>query len=345
MRRASPVTRALLLAAVVASLGACGSDDDGAGSAAGGGAGLPDAPTDEVGAPTDGPPEPSFEVSVRDGGLRDRLRGRDVPYRVYAPVGASGPAPVVLVSHGGTGNRTGFTTGEHVGRALAGAGFLAIHVGHLPSVDLATHLVDRPADVSVVLDRLEDGELALPEAFAGTPDTSRVGHAGHSFGAYTAHAVGGATFDRTFTDARVLAIAPISPQGAGQFNAFDRGPEDNTWATVTIPAFNLVGSEEIDGNDIGSVDEPGWRLVPFSRYPAEGDKFLTVVEGQGHRDMWNLGDETVKAYIAGELVRFFSIYVAGDPTLSACDIGGPGAVEATTERRADADASALLGCG
>ncbi|MEL6891708.1 MAG: hypothetical protein AAFP84_08940, partial [Actinomycetota bacterium] len=152
--------------------------------------------------------------------------------------------------------------------------------------------------------------------------------------------VGGATFDRTFTDERIDAIAPISPQGADQFSAFDDGPDDNTWTTVTIPAYNLVGGDEIDTNATGTIDEPGWRLTPFERYPAVGDKFLTVIDGQDHRDMWQDGSIEVNAFIATEITEFFLVYVVGDPTADACSIGAldredSSSVSAQTDRIAD----------
>ncbi len=174
-----------------------------------------------------------------------------------------------------------------------------------------------------MLDRLEAGTFDLPDSFeaSATADTTRVGHTGHSFGAYTAHAVAGATFDRTFTDDRVDAIAPISPQGADQFSAYDNGPADNTWGTVTIPVYNLVGGDEVDTNAVGTIDEPGWRLTPFENYPDDSDRFLAVIDGQDHADMWRGGTAAVDAFVAGEILLFMRVYVAGDPTADPCALG------------------------
>lgn len=278
-----------------------------------------------------------FDVAIEDGEFIEDARNRRIPYRTYAPVGISGEVPVVLVSHGGRGGELVYRSGAHLGTTFAANGFLAIHIGHLPS-DPGVHRLDRPADVSAVLDRLDADTLDLPDAFiaTATPDTTRVGHTGHSYGAYTAHAVGGATFDRTFTDARIDAIAPISPQGADQFRAFDNGPDDNTWTSVTIPAYNLIGGEEIDSNAIGTIDEPGWRLVPFENYPAIGDKFVNVINGQDHSEMWSEGTAAVDAFVAAEILTFFEVYVAGDPDVDPCAIGSsPLDIGYEFDRRAD----------
>lgn len=301
------------------------------------------APTMPTGSTEPAPNRP-FEVVTLDAEVVDAARDRRIPYRVYAPAGLPGAAPIILVSHGGTGNALGSRTGQHLGRTFAAGGYLAVHVGHLPSRPGTQHRIDRPADVSHLLDRLADGTLPLPAGFPGQPDLARVGHTGHSFGAYTAHALAGATFDRTFTDERVLAIAPISPQGPGQFRAFDRGPQDNTWRTVTVPVYGLVGGDELDSNAVDSIVRPGWRLIPSQRYPGTADTFLTVIDGLDHRDMWSTGTPDVEAFVATQIMRFFDVYVRGDPVVDACSIGEGSLPGASTQRRAASSGSRLAAC-
>jgi pimeloyl-ACP methyl ester carboxylesterase len=306
-----------------------------------------DTTTSTTGAPE---PEPdSYEVATIDGELFDATRDRRIPYRAFAPVGAEGQTPVILVSHGGTGSDNAYTRGGHLGRTFAAGGFLTIHVGHVESTGSSRTVVDRPADITFVLDELDAGTVELPAGFGAEPDLTRVGHAGHSFGAYTSHAVGGATFDTpgaaSFADARIDAIGPISPQGPGQMGAFDRGPTDNTWMSVTIPAYNLIGGEEVDTNAVSTIELPGWRLEPFRHYPAEGDKFVTTIEGQDHADMWATGSDEVLSFIAEELLAFFRHYVAGDPSVDACAIGsGDPGVPITTERLASTIDSSIADC-
>lgn len=266
---------------------------------------------------------PAFEVSSSDGELFDATRQRRVPYRVFAPIGVDGPTPVVVVSHGGQGNEWAWMLNNTLGKTIAANGFVSFHIGHLPSTDLDTHLRDRPADVTFLLDRIEADAIALPASFDGTADTTRVGHAGHSFGAYTSHALGGATFTHgTHSDRRILAIAPISPQGVGGgFGGFDNGDDDSTWATVDVPAYNLIGGDEIDTNATATVDEPGWRRTPFEHYTADADRFLTIIDGQDHQDMYNGGSDDVKRFIATEIARFFRAYLTDGALIDACAIG------------------------
>jgi pimeloyl-ACP methyl ester carboxylesterase len=301
------------------------------------------ATTDSTAAPTT-TEVAAAEVIVTDGELFDEARNRRIPYRMYTSSISSGSTPVVLVSHGGMGSETGWTRGAHLGTAFAERGFVAVHVGHLPSPTPGGQLTDRPADVSFVLDRFADGTIEPPAGI--TADLDRVGHTGHSYGAYTSHAVGGATYASTYVDDRIGAIAPISPQGAGQFGAFDNGGTDTTWHTVDIPAYNLVGGAEVDSNAIGTIDEPGWRLTPFERYPGTRDTFLTVVDGLDHQDMWNSGSDDVEQFIAQAIADFFSVYVAASPNVDPCTIGEPvAAVPAETTRRPGSVDSRLDGCG
>lgn len=344
--------RACRIAATVVSgvvlLAACSSSPEDAASSS---TTEPTGPTDTTASPetteTSAPredPAASYAVITIDGEVRDPTRDRRIPYRIYAPAALTGDIPVILVSHGGTGSESGYTRAPHLGSTFAAAGLMAMHVGHLPSATDAGQLFDRPADVTFLLDQLETGDVELPDGFAGAPDLARVGHTGHSFGAYTSHAVGGATYATgTFRDPRIDAIAPISPQGADQFGAYDRGPDDSTWRTVTIPAYNLVGGAEVDTNAIGSLSVPGWRLTPFGRYPGTADTFLTVIDGQTHSDMWNSGSDEVATFIAQQMRDFFLAYVAGSETIDACGIGEP-TLPATTDRRAGSGDSLLQDC-
>lgn len=351
-----PVT--ICLAVLICAGAACSGsvDDDAAGT-------TPSSPTDEtVGivppgrartsvAPSDPPsttsPPPSTTVAfsptivTTDGEVTDARRDRRIPYRIFSPASADGPLPVILVSHGGAGSDVGYLSGGFLGQTFASGGFVAVHIGHLGSAPGSRPIEDRPADVTFVLDRLADGTIAAPGVEA---DLERVGIAGHSFGAYTAHAVGGATYGTTYTDERIDAIAPMSPQGPDQFGAFDRGPHDNTWATVTIPSYNVIGGDEIDSNAVDSIVRPGWRLVPFERYPGTADTFQTVIVGQEHSDLWRTGSPEVQAFEATAILTFFQRYVAGDETVDACSIGAAEPAFAVTQHRAGAVTTALSAC-
>jgi hypothetical protein len=290
----------------------------------------------------------TYEVATLEGSVTDPARDRQIPYLVYAPVGLGGAVPLILVSHGGMGNARGHLAAPHFGTSFAAGGFVAIHVGHLPSDAPAGQLSDRPADITFLLDQLEAGAIEMPDGFTGTVDLTRVGHTGHSFGAYTSHAVAGATYastSGTYRDERIDAIAPISPQGPDQMGGFDRGPDDNTWMTVTIPSYNLIGGAEVDSNAVDTIVRPGWRLAPFDRYPGTSDTFRSIVADQNHGDMWRTGSPEVQQFITGEILQFMRIYVAGDTSADPCDIG-VGALSSVSLERRPAETGSLLGtCG
>ncbi|MCX6520885.1 MAG: hypothetical protein NTZ21_09500 [Actinobacteria bacterium] len=291
-------------------------------------------------------PTATYEVATLEGSVTDPARDRQIPYLVYAPVGLDGAVPLILVSHGGAGSARGHLSAPHLGTTFATGGFVAIHVGHLPSDSPGGQLGDRPADITFLLDQLEAGAIEFPATFTGTIDLTRVGHTGHSFGAYTSHAVAGATYastSGTYVDERIDAIAPISPQGPDQMGGFDRGPDDNTWMTVTIPSYNLIGGAEVDSNAVDSIVRPGWRLAPFDRYPGTSDTFRSIIADQTHSDMWRTGSTEVQQFVAGEILEFMRIYVAGDT--SACDIGVGALTSVTLERHPAETGSLLDTCG
>lgn len=311
---------------------------------------TPPAPTTAPAPPYEVGPAGTFEVLTATGTLVDEPRNRTVSYTVRAPAGVSGAAPVIVVSHGGFGSPRGNLSGAWLSEVLASGGFVVVNPAHDETTP-KQNLLERPLDVTFVLDQVASGGIALPEGFVGTPDVERAGHAGHSFGAYTAHAVAGATYrDRTYRDDRIVAIAPISPQGPDQFGAFVDGPGATTWSTVTIPAFDLIGGDEIDGNVVGSLQRTGWRLAPFDNYPGTADTFRVIIAGQDHLDMWNRGQPDVQRFIATSILDFMRRYIAGDTTVDACTIaalpaGGGGAVEATLERRpATGGSSSIATC-
>lgn len=290
-------------------------------------------------------PEPPFPVSLVDGEVSYRTNypagenvGRTIRVRLrYPNLPAGRPRgglPVVLVSHGGSGSVRGHTTFEHVGVELAGQGYLAVHLNHPVSPSTINHRWDRPYDVSAVLDALFSSELTLPPGVREGLDPERVGHIGHSWGAYTAHALGGATLDNPlpdggarwgFRDERIRAIVALSPQGFGQFGQFDavetlsQGSPDNSWRTVGVPSFALIGALEMDG--VAGVENPavcpecfrveGWRRFPFARYPADGRRHLSVLAGQTHASMGNTGSAAVQRHIAVQARLFFDIYLRG----------------------------------
>lgn len=230
----------------------------------------------------------------------DPARTRTVPIKAYKPVGADGPLPLVIFSHGAGGSRE---AGQFLCNHLASHGYVVLAVQHAGS-DLAalraggrrprqlqTALAamvaneqnwrDRPADVKFVIDRALAGDVSS----ALKIDPQRIAVAGHSFGAYTAMAIAGTLVDlkdapdTTFRDSRVKAVIALSPQGKGQF-----GLDDRSWERIAVPLLMMTGTKDASLKD----DQPWtWRRQPFdalkSRTNADaGPFYLAVIDGAGH---------------------------------------------------------------
>jgi hypothetical protein len=260
-----------------------------------------------------------YPVGVFSSSVFDQARSREIAYTIYYPQGFQDEAHVLLFSHGGIGSPTGHTTYGHLGSFWATQGFIAIHVNHLSSANIIVHVIDRPNDVSFVLDALQAETLPLPPLFLGTLETTEFGHSGHSFGAHTAMGLAGGDFGAypSALDERIVAFAPISLAGTGQFGAFDNGPNDNSWVGIDVPMFNLVGEEEKDTNYTGTINVLDWRLMPFDTYSAVGDKFQTVLPDQDHMEMGEFPTPESEAYIAGNIALFFDVYLRQE-TANVC---------------------------
>src|SRR4051794_36633728 len=172
---------------------------------------------------------PPSSESMRAEEWRDPARDRVIPVLIRTPR-ASGKAPVVLLSHGLGGSREGLA---YLGRALADAGYLAVHLQHKgsdagiwrgqsdPRVGMAAALLDPGA----ALARLQDVGFALDDLLAGRHgleiDRERIAIAGPSYGAWTAsHMVGErlpiAGVGLRLPDPRLRAavlLSPIPPLG------------------------------------------------------------------------------------------------------------------------------------
>lgn len=150
-----------------------------------------------------------MELSLQDDTRKDPIFGgpRHYPATVFVPedlTAISGKLPVMVISHGLSDSRSSFfDMASHVasyGFAVALPDHIgsnhdyreALFSGLTSDYFAASDFLDRPLDISFLLDELE---RANPIQYQGKLDFEQVAIAGHSFGGYTALAVGGATVD------------------------------------------------------------------------------------------------------------------------------------------------------
>lgn len=221
----------------------------------------------------------------------DELRSREIPLRIFLPIGTD-PAPVVLFSHGLGGSRE---NNSYLGKHWAGRSYVVVFLQHPGSDDAVwrnERLLQRKAameraasfenfrlrakDVSVVLDQLENWNKENGHVVAGRLDMDHVGMSGHSFGAVTTQAVSGQTFLRgrvPFTDGRIKAAVAFSPSGPR-----DRPNSANTFAQVKIPWMVMTGTK--DEAVIGKTDVKS-RLSVFPALPP-GGKYELLLDKAEH---------------------------------------------------------------
>jgi predicted dienelactone hydrolase len=138
--------------------------------------------------------------------LEDQSRDRTIPVDVYLPLTSTSrpaPHPVIVISHGLGADRTSFA---YLAQHLASYGFVvavpehpgssaaqlqALLAGSANQVTLPSEFIDRPLDVSYLLDELSRLANRDP-TFQGRLNLEQVGVIGQSFGGYTALALAGA---------------------------------------------------------------------------------------------------------------------------------------------------------
>ncbi|HEV2246165.1 MAG TPA: dienelactone hydrolase [Terriglobia bacterium] len=205
-----------------------------------------------------------FRPRMEDLTVRDAARNRDIPIRVYLPAG-TGPAAVVLFSHGLGGSRAG---SRFLGEHWAARGYVAVFlqhpgsdesvwkeqpVGHwMDSLKRAASLENfllRVRDVPAVLDQLQTWDSTRTNPLCGRLDLNHIGMSGHSFGAITTEAVSGETLPMSgqkLTDRRIKAAVIFSPSTPRT------GSADEAFGAVKIPWLLMTGTRDLA--PIGDAD-------------------------------------------------------------------------------------------
>lgn len=249
---------------------------------------------------------------------RDAKRNRDVPVKIY---GHSGP--VVVVSHGIGEDRDSYA---YLGRALARHGFTAVHITHAGTdravlergyrhlyraVKQKENWVNRPLDVTFVLDRLGAKEAAI---------------VGHSAGAFTAFAVAGLRMnDGTLRDPRIRAAVAMSMprlEGVVPPGGYD---------AVAVPLLNVTGTCD---TSLIYRTFPRHRRIPFEQTHA-ARQYLVTMDRVNH-DTFVVEDRR-NAQIADLAIAFLRAWMLDDAAARAWfddpGTGEVGGVRISVERK------------
>ncbi|HPU54288.1 MAG TPA: alpha/beta hydrolase fold domain-containing protein, partial [Burkholderiaceae bacterium] len=214
----------------------------------------------------------STKVEVLDFEWHDSTRDRPVPVRLFMPTQTS-RAPLVVFSHGLGGSRSSYS---HLGRYWASHGVATLHPQHLGSdravwtgggaamlgslraAGTPENAIARVNDVRFVIDH-----LFRQGGWADRLDPSRIGVAGHSFGANTALLACGARYRESggrvasFGDTRIRAAVVMSAPSLPS----DQDPAF-AYSSIGVPTLHLTGTH--DSTPIpGLWTMPEERRVPF----------------------------------------------------------------------------------
>jgi predicted dienelactone hydrolase len=227
-----------------------------------------------------------------------------------------GPFPIIMFSHGsdGTPLQSTFYTSH-----LASQGFVVVappHPGNtigdcFPCVDvkaLTDSLLNRPDDITFVLDSMLKLNDDPSSPFHGALDGARVGMSGHSFGGLTTLQLAGRD---TTPFAAALAMAPPAAAVVGKRNPSNipimimGGGED-----TTCP----LGPQEAYFNALNG-SEPRFLVVfPRGGHTAYTDPCVPLVDTCGPAAIdQNKAHELIDFYATA----FFKTYVAGEKSYAA----------------------------
>jgi predicted dienelactone hydrolase len=285
-------------------------------------------------------------ADVRDAS-RGGAAGRKIPIKLHLPTAAdtrsaSGPYPVVVVSHGAGGD---WDTHSAQARHLASHGYAVACLEHVGSnrqrmaqgfqlmknlsamIHDSTEVLGRPKDVRFAIDRLEEWNRSH-EKLRGRLDLERIGMLGHSFGAFTTMVVCGMRpaldwltprvepgrgLGPDLRDRRVRCGVALSPQGVGE-PFFIR----ESFRSLQVPLLGISGTEDRQQNGLTAEN----RREAFPLWPRGEHVFLWLANarhldfadstGTDRRGLPSPTREDVQPLVRAATLLFFRGHLDGD---------------------------------
>lgn len=226
---------------------------------------------------------------------------------------APGRFPWIVFSHGllAIREQSTFLT-EH----LASHGYIVIAPDHQHNTardfkpkEVFQSGIDRPKDVSLLMDRMLAKSRDPDDPFHQRLEEADVAVMGHSYGGYTALAVGGAGVNGVEVARRMR-----QPQAAREYDFTDPRPKAVVaYAPVGPPVFTARGLERLRKPTLvfaGTFDE----VTPLEQHQRPifehlgGPSILATIEGGTHYSFNN-----------AELSRLVQIFIKNKPTITRAD--------------------------
>ncbi|MBW4580463.1 MAG: alpha/beta hydrolase [Tildeniella nuda ZEHNDER 1965/U140] len=293
--------------------------------------------------------------------LAGAVSGRSIPVDLYLPTqttASSAPVPVIVISHGLGSDRSTFA---YLASHLASYGFAvlvpehpgsnaarlqALITGTASEVSEPAEFVNRPLDITFVLNQVENLVNATPE-FRGRLNFQQVGVLGQSFGGYTALVLAGAPINSqqlgancqnleetlnlslllqcraidltqpqpALQDSRVRAIIAINPITSAVLG-------QASLSQIKVPTLIVTGNADTIAPAVIEQIQPFTWLTAENRYLVmmQGGTHFSTLDSTGSRDAVPLPQEVVgpnpaiaRRYINALAVAFFRTYIANNP--------------------------------